>query len=800
MGSKKTRGTCDQVYAAAATWVECALRAPDSLFTPEVSIWSSDNLRELRERFLDRPDYGTGNFYDRLHQQLEDSPGTVYQLMAELLYVHFLIVWHTGMKGETKKEQVERVLSWGAPVRAVPEQLVGGLAQGIASSQALLMYRPYQVAYIIEFAEHWNDLPSEQRETLLGDPWAFKEFAASLTFRGQLLKESPNTCGAQREALLHLVHPDNFEGTVSVDQKETIASAPSFAGFLTEATLDVDRKLKQIRRGLEEELGRDFDFYDRAEDGYDIRARWDPELDTWDGLVRQAREYIDSGELESTELDYKVEMAKDLSLARDSVLAENPDWGELLRSALRSRQGHPIAWQLLGDFNKWCAEQPIEALPALRSLWDGHTTSVTDSIRAFTSLLPETALRGAVGNATNVISVLLMALSVEDYPPFRVTLFNQAYDRVRYPRPDNGSDEATVYEHALGFLDRFIEEAGARGVELRHRLDAQSVIWQLSGVIDAPPEDPPLPPDLTDIANKLYLTPDFLSEIEKLLADKRQVIFQGPPGTGKTHVAQELALHLAGSGERVHLVQLHPSYAYEDFVQGFRPALVGGQPGFALVDGPLISAAKQAEEEPDEKHFLVIDEINRGNVAKVFGELYFLLEYRDKTIRLQYQDHGDAPFSLPTNLYFIGTMNTADRSIALVDLALRRRFYFVDFHPDQEPVKSVLRGWLRKHAPQMEWVADVVDTANETLQDDRHAAIGPSYFMKEGLEIQMVRRVWRHSVIPYLAERFFSDFDRLREFDLDKLARSVSSHPVSTGDDSQADQCVSTDCEDSNGS
>ena len=168
-----------------------------------------------------------------------------------------------------------------------------------------------------------------------------------------------------------------------------------------------------------------------------------------------------------------------------------------------------------------------------------------------------------------------MALSVEDYPPFRVTLFNQAYDRVRYPRPDNGSDEATVYEHALGFLDRFIEEAGARGVELRHRLDAQSVIWQLSGVIDAPPEDPPLPPDLTDIANKLYLTPDFLSEIEKLLADKRQVIFQGPPGTGKTHVAQELALHLAGSGERVHLVQLHPSYAYEDFVQGFRPAPCG---------------------------------------------------------------------------------------------------------------------------------------------------------------------------------------------------------------------------------
>lgn len=797
MGSKKTKGACDQVYAAAATWVDRALRGEDSLFTPGISIWSSANLQDLRERFLDRPDYGTGGFYDRLQQQLENSPPEVYQLMAEILYVHFLIVWHTGMRGETKRRQVEEVLSWGAPVRAVPEQLVGGLAQGIAMSQALLMYRPYQVAFIIEFAEQWNDLPSERREMLLADPWAFKEFAANLTFRGQLLKERPNPCGAQRQALLHLVHPDYFEGTVSVDQKEAIASAPSFAKFLTEDTQDIDRKLMLIRKGLEEKLGKDFDFYDRAEDGYDIQARWDPAVDPWDGLVRQAREYIDSGELESTELDYKVEIAQGLSLARDAVLAENPEWGELLRTALRSRQGHPIAWQLLGDFNKWCAEQPMEALPALRSLWDDHTANVTESIRAFTSLLPETALRGAVGNATNVISVLLMALSVEDYPPFRVTVFNQAYDRVRYPRPDNGADEAAVYEHALGFLDRFIEEAGARGLELRHRLDAQSVIWQLSGSVDPPQVDPLPSSDLVELANKLYLTPDFLSEIEQLLTDKGQVIFQGPPGTGKTYVAQELALHLAGSAERVHLVQLHPSYAYEDFVQGFRPAMVAGQPGFALVDGPLLSAAKQAEAEPEEKHFLIIDEINRGNVAKVFGELYFLLEYRDKTIRLQYQDQGNDPFSLPANLYFIGTMNTADRSIALVDLALRRRFYFVDFHPDEEPVKSVLRNWLRKNAPQMDWIADVVDLANKGLQDDRHAAIGPSYFMKEGLDILVVRRVWRHSVLPYVAERFFGDIDRLREFDLDKLATSAANSPVYAGKDGEVDQRDSTDHEDS---
>ena len=114
------------------------------------------------------------------------------------------------------------------------------------------------------------------------------------------------------------------------------------------------------------------------------------------------------------------------------------------------------------------------------------------------------------------------------------------------------------------------------------------------------------------------------------------MIFQGPPGTGKTYVAQKLAECLAGSSDRVRLVQFHPSYAYEDFVQGFRPTLEGGSHGFRLRDGPLLEMAGRAEEtEPDDIHVLVIDEINRGNLAKVFGELYFLLEYRKVEMRLQ---------------------------------------------------------------------------------------------------------------------------------------------------------------------
>ena len=131
-------------------------------------------------------------------------------------------------------------------------------------------------------------------------------------------------------------------------------------------------------------------------------------------------------------------------------------------------------------------------------------------------------------------------------------------------------------------------------------------------------------------------------------------------------------------------------------------------------------------------------------------------------MRLQYSDE---PFSLPENLYIIGTMNTADRSIALVDAALRRRFYFVEFHPDDKPVKGVLRRWLEANdMTDVMWVARVVDRANEILKDDRHAAIGPSYFMKDGLNEGIVKRIWEHNVIPYIEERLLRTPNASRSF------------------------------------
>ena len=502
--------------------------------------------------------------------------------------------------------------------------------------------------------------------------------------------------------------------------------------------------------------------------------------DSRDEFIRHAKAMVNVGIIDiEGEKKYKSDIGRKLAAAREAVLKGSPEWPQLLRAGLTGFEHHPLPWQVSDRFRGWMNESP-DNVKALQAFWAEGNLSVTDRIRPFSSVLPrDVATRPGI--FTNLVSVLLMGLDAEKYPPFKITAFMKAYERTGYDMPERGEDEAALYEHALGFLDRLVKEASVRGLRLSHRLDAQTIAYRtiVASLPEPPSEEvdpsktegsPPIvqpEPDLPALANKLWLDVDFLKNIQTLLEDKLQVIFQGPPGTGKTYVAQKLAERLAGSKERVTLVQFHPSYAYEDFVQGFRPKTTDdGQPGFELRDGPLLRAAERAGQEPNANHYLVIDEINRGNLAKVFGELYFLLEYRDKEMDLQYSDE---PFSLPGNLYIIGTMNTADRSIAMVDLALRRRFYFVEFHPDDDPVKSVLRNWLLDKAPDMEWVADVIERANDHLREDRHAAIGPSYFMKDGLNNDMVVRIWKHSVVPYIEERLYGQQEEVDKFKLDRL-------------------------------
>ncbi|BDO43813.1 AAA family ATPase [Cellulomonas sp. NTE-D12] len=279
-----------------------------------------------------------------------------------------------------------------------------------------------------------------------------------------------------------------------------------------------------------------------------------------------------------------------------------------------------------------------------------------------------------------------------------------------------------------------------------------------------------------ELADQLLVTRSWLQECVDLLADRRQIIFYGPPGTGKTFLAQAIAAHLTDSAA-VKLVQFHPAYSYEDFFEGYRPALAAdgsGAVGFALTPGPFRRLVDAARENTATPYVLIIDEINRANLAKVFGELYFLLEYRDRAIDLLYSAGDEATFTMPPNVFIIGTMNTADRSIALVDAAMRRRFAFKSLHPDTEPTRSMLASWLsRRGLPPT--VAAVLDRLNALIKDDDFK-IGPSYFMRDSVYRDGGLAVtWETSILPLLEEHHFGDgTDVAKEYALDRILRRVT--------------------------
>jgi uncharacterized protein (DUF2461 family) len=259
--------------------------------------------------------------------------------------------------------------------------------------------------------------------------------------------------------------------------------------------------------------------------------------------------------------------------------------------------------------------------------------------------------------------------------------------------------------------------------------------------------------------HETLLGEDWLRHALELLSLKKQLILQGVPGTGKTHVARCLARQLTGGDdEAVRLVQFHPAYSYEEFVEGIKvkSVAIDGRHDvtYPVEEGLLCSFASRAAAAPSVPHVLIIDEINRGNLPRIFGELLYLLEYRGSAVELPYSRRA---FRLPENLYVLATMNAADRSIAVVDQALRRRFSFLEMEPDP----AVLSAWLNRHPPVagpgfISRVLGLFERLNARLRSEvgPHARIGHSYFMVAGLDESRLRLVWWHHVRPLLEEQF----------------------------------------------
>jgi len=792
-----------------------AIRADDSVFTPGSPVWTVDAASELEVSFVQRPDESGKSFEQKLDDQLAGVSDAAIQLFAELWALSLAPL--NDYKPDKKRQLLRDLLArMTHPVdlpRMVDDAMEGRAFNG---GVAFKTRRPFQLALLVRFAAAMAALSDAERDSALSDARAFaavlekveqprrNEPAQRCALRWFLFPDYylPIVSGKHRQAIRD-AFADLLDGTAEDLDGELhqIKEGLSERGHddvysaLYRPPLidrwDPGRVLSGVAPTLDNVLARD-EFktprYALASSAVRMinEGEWTTYTDVAEavGLIPgQVGDYLDKVEHHAGHRVIKINGTTYTGEQREALAAEGIHFDALgvadpkrriTKEDLRERMDAAgllpkvarRAWLVRGNnvgghdlVPAWLADNQV-SLPAT-------------SLRRVEPDLTRDQLKPIVEEDYSHASYAARAEKLDEFHAFLTRMqpghLVVTIDQGRLHLGEISGDAA--YQSTTDTdaqLVRAVEWRGDVTVEtvpgeLAARLKVQRDVLDLTQhlelleklvVADEDPEEvvevgPLVLPDATEaLAESLHVDREWLQECVELLNDRPQLIFYGPPGTGKTYIAQALGEHLAG--ENVRLVQFHPSYSYEDFFEGFRPTPGGG---FELRPGPMRRIVDQAIDNPRQPHVLIIDEINRGNLAKVFGELYFLLEYRDRNVELLY---GNGDFSLPANVFIIGTMNTADRSIALVDAAMRRRFAFVPLHPSETPTRDVLRRWLRKTEHPAR-TADLLEELNRQI-DDPDFKIGPSYFMREkvytdgGLE-----RMWRTSILPLLEEHHYGD-------------------------------------------
>ena len=281
--------------------------------------------------------------------------------------------------------------------------------------------------------------------------------------------------------------------------------------------------------------------------------------------------------------------------------------------------------------------------------------------------------------------------------------------------------------------------------------------------------------DAEEFLEEVFMDEASYETLVALLRTKKNVILQGAPGVGKTFAAKRLAYSMMGVKDqnRVMMVQFHQSYSYEDFIMGFRPS--GSGFNFIPKPGAFYNFCKEAEIDSDNEYFFIIDEINRGNLSKIFGELFMLIESDKRGVELKLL-YSDERFSVPSNVYIIGMMNTADRSLALLDYALRRRFAFFEMKPgfDSDGFRKYRTGLASERFDRL---IQCVKALNEAIAADESLGegfcIGHSYFcsLKEAT-FEALSGIVEFELIPLLKEYWFDEPAKVKDW-VDRLRSSI---------------------------
>lgn len=717
--------------------IETGFRGDPSLIDGVTVVWTVENARDLADR--GERDVGPGTFMEKYERQLNGASRATILLAAELAFLQVLPLSNVG--AATKAARANTILSWidGAPI-TLPKELIDGMEETGGSFNGGVGFNiqvSEHMRWLCRLAQHVASQPRARAAEALANPWTFRDITQSV----------PDDRPLIRYSIDYLAWPGYHPPVVKRDHRVEIWRA--FAGIIGG------------------EAGRNTD--DEGAIAKDLHAIRLVQQGTTNRFVEWYRE------------PYVSQWRKD-----------SEDSGQRAWLARQSQAGSTM-------LHPWL-ENGFVSTPA-QHLGSPAPGSTLNQIQAAVNKgyqhieYSERKLRATEYHR------FLSIMKVDD---FVVTAFeNDLYLGVVTGEAHYADDSSSRLRRSVAWqrtpirtadapapLPRLLAEQGAV-VDLT---EAFSIIasWYgaASDIHDDTKEGVPTPqiavvprlkPATPELARKLNVEQEHLEEVIRLLQTRQQVVFYGPPGTGKTYLGTAIAKFLAGEEHANHVktVQFHPSYAYEDFFEGYRPAKsTDGNVAFSLEAGPLRRIADEAAAEGnrDKPYFLIIDEMNRGNLAKIFGELYYLLEYRNEGINLQY--NPEKVFALPPNLFIIGTMNTADRSIAMVDAAIRRRFAFIELHPQEGMISGLLERFLKANGkPTLR--ADLLNALNTEIEEtNRDLMIGPSYFMKPHAETdEGLEDIWKYELLPLLEEQYYGRLkrDQVREkFGLAAIRRKAA--------------------------